>query len=325
VKRKLTDFYLGLFVFAGLAAVGYMIIKFGGGATRSRYDVLVLFDRVEALINEAPVYYAGVECGKVRQLIPWGEEIEGRPDIPADKVKVVLSIDRGTTIRSEDQIKVVPISLLGDKAIEITPGRLEAPRLSKSRERPAVMVGTNPEGLFGPLRELLGPLAEEETQQEIRNLFRSFSDLLFNLNQLTGEELQLPLTDTVQSLSLAVNDFRTVLVDFRAGVRTLTGAGQQAQRLLTENREQITGLIGSLDEAIKSLSRVVDDVYPVVADIKAGKGGLGRFINDPGWYTNFSKILVALRRYGPLHMDEAFKEEEKEAKSRPSEPMVWVR
>jgi phospholipid/cholesterol/gamma-HCH transport system substrate-binding protein len=323
VKRKLTDFYLGLFVLAGLAAIGYMIIRFGGGSTRSRYDVTVLFDRVESLIQEAPVYYAGVECGKVRQLIPWGQRVEERPNIPADKVKAILSIDRQTTLRAEDEIKVVSISLLGEKSVEITPGPFEAPALPKDGS--AVLVGINPEGLFGPVRELFGPLAEEETQQEIQNIFRSFSDLLFNLNQLTGEELQLPVRDTVQGLSLAVNDFRSVLMEFRAGVRTLTGAGEQAQRLLTENREQIGTLLGSLDETVKSLDRVVDDIYPVIADIKAGRGGLGKLIRDPSWYTNFSKILIAVRTEGILRLEEAFKKEEREARYTPSEPRVWVR
>jgi len=323
MKRKMLDVYLGLFVLAGLAVAGYMIIKFGGSATRSRYDVYVLFDRVEALIDDAPVYYAGVECGKVRQLIPWGEKVEGKPNIPRGKVKVVLSVDRRSTIRSQDEIKVVAISLLGEKSIEISPGPFDAARLPKNGL--AVVEGTNPEGLFGPLRELLGPLAEEETQQEIRDIFRSFSDLLYNLNQLTGEELQLPLGETARSLSLAVDDLRSVLVDFRTGVRTITGAGQQAQRLLTENREQITGLIGSLDETIRSLDRVVDDIYPIVADIKAGRGGLGKLINDPSWYTNFSKILVGLRTHGVLHLEDALKDEEKGMKQKPPEPYVWVR
>ena len=323
MKRKRLDFYLGLFVLTGLLAIGYMIIRFGGTSTRTRYDVTVLFDRVEALIQDAPVYYAGVECGKVRLLIPWGERVEGKPNIPAEKVKAVLSIDRETTVRSQDEIKVVAISLLGEKSVEISPGPFEAPPLPKDGS--AVVVGINPEGLFGPLRELLGPLAEEETQQEIRNIFRSFSDLLYNLNQLTGEEVQLPVRDTVQGLSLAVNDFRSVLMEFRAGVRALTGAGEQAQRLLTENREQISTLLGSLDETVRSLDRVVDDIYPVVADIKAGRGGVGKFIRDSSWYTNFSKILVAMRTHGLLHVEEAFKQEEKEAKYTPPEPRVWVR
>lgn len=323
MKRKLLDLYLGFFVLAGLTAIAYMIVRFGGGSTRSRYDVTVLFDRVEALIQEAPVYYAGVECGRVRQLIPWGQRIEEKPNIPPDKVKVVLSIDRQTTIRIQDEIKVVAISLLGEKSVEITPGPFEAPALPKDGS--AVVVGINPEGLFGPVRELLGPLAEEETQEEIRSIFRSFSDLLFNLNQLTGEELQVPVRDTVQGLSLAVNDFRSVLMEFRAGVRSLTGAGEEAQRLLTENREQISTLLGSLDETLKSLDRVVDDVYPVVADIKAGRGGVGKLIRDPGWYTNFSKILLAIRTHGLLHVEEALKQEEKEARYAPPEPRVWVR
>ena len=322
MKRKRFDFYLGLFVMTGFIIAGFMIIKFGGMGTHERYDVYVVFDRVDTLIGDAPVYYAGVECGKVKRIIPWGTAVEGRPEIPRDKVKVVLYIDRTTTLRNRDEVKVTAVSLLGEKAIEIVPGPLESPALSKSGD--ALLVGRNPEGLFAPLREILGPLAEQETQENIREIFQSFSDLLDNLNRMTGDEFQLPLRDTVQNLSLAANDFRQVLSDFRAAVKTITGAGQEAQLLLAENREQIGGLIESMDQTLQSVDRVVDSAYPIIADIEAGKGGLGKFIKDPGWYTNFSKILTGLRTHGVVHLEDAWSDEQKEARRRP-EPSVWVR
>ncbi len=326
MKRKYLDLYLGVFVFAGLIAAAYMILRFGGMSTEERYQVIVLFDRVEALIREAPVYHAGVECGIVTKIVPIGGLVDGKPNIPMDKVKVVLSVNQDTTIRKEDVISVETVSLLGEKAVEIVPGRFGAEPLPKDGS--AVVVGKNPEGLFAPLRDLLGPLADRETQEYIANILRSFSDsippLMANLTQLTGEELQLPLKDALDNLSRAANEFPKVLDNFGEGVRTFTRAGEEVEKLIIENREQIGGLIATADQSLKSFNRVVDGLYPVVEDLKAGRGGLGKLVRDSGWYTNFNKILIALREYGPVRMDEAFKKEQEEARRRPAEPPVRV-
>ncbi len=315
MRRRYADVYIGFFVLAGLAVAGYMIIKFGGVATRKGYEVTVLFNDIAGLIKEAPVRYMGYECGKVREIdiIPWGA---GR------KVKVVLSIDR--QLRVEDEFRIVPLGLLGEKFVKVVPGPFDADPLPEG----ARVEGTDPEELLDPLRDIFGPLAQKETQERIASILQSFSEsvpiLMWNLNQLTGEGMQMPLRDTVESLSLAVNDFRSVLADFKAGVKTVTGAGQEAQRLLAENREQVSGLIASTDQTLKNFDRIADDLYPIVADIRAGRGGLGRFITDPGWYTNFSKILLGLRTHGVVHLEDALKEEQDQAKRRPPEPTVRV-
>ncbi len=323
MKRKYLDLYLGLFVLSGLAVAAYMVIKFGGMSSVNKYNVIVQFDFVKALIREAPVYHAGVECGKVKEIIPWGMEVKDRADVAVEKVKVVLSIDREITLRTKDEIKIVPLSLLGEKVIEIAPGPLDAPPLPQDGS--AVMVGTNPEEPLDTLRQVLGPLAEEETQHYVKNIFRSFSELTDHLNQMTGEEVQVTLRDTLQNLGLTVSGFPSVLTDLRAAVRTIATAGQQAQRLLTENREQISGLIASMDETLKSFGRVADTLSPIMANIGAGRGGLGKLINDPSWYANLKAILIAVREKGLLDVEKAFQEEQAMARRRPPEPTVWVR
>jgi phospholipid/cholesterol/gamma-HCH transport system substrate-binding protein len=333
MKRKVVDFYIGIFVLAALAAAGFMILKFGGMATRNRYEVVVLFDAVEGLVNAAPVYHAGVECGNVKRIIPHGMSLPGRPDVPRDKVKVIISLERHTDLRSGDEVKVRAVSLLGEVAVEIVPGPLDAPTLPKRDERDAVVVvGTNPEGLLDPLREIVGPVP----------------DVMENLRRFTAEEG--PLTETVRGLNRLINE------SFPAVVENIADIAVEAEKLLAENRAQISNVIANMDQTVESSSafmenlkrltgergsltetvqelrgaaddfrRVARGLQPIVADIRAGKGGLGMLINDPSWYENFSKLLLAMRKYGLLHPEKGFEDEEKEARGTPREPTVWVR
>jgi len=331
MKRKAIDFYLGLFVLAGLVAIGFMILYFGGMSTRNRYKITVLFDDVAGLIEEAPVRYKGVECGSVRRIAVGTRR--GAPDI---KVEVVLSLDDNIILRADDEVKVTPVSFLGEMAVQIVPGPLDAPELPK--DGTAKVVGANPIGILDPFAKLLGP----------------FPEVMENIRILTDK--QGALTETVEGLSRAVNQtLPDVANDIRVAVRTVSTS---TESLLAENREQISGLIASMEGTlqsssgfienlnrltaekglltgvVKDLKAAVDDyrrvahaLHPVIQNIRTGEGGLGKFITDRTWYDNFNKLLMGMTNpeYSPLHHGEFFeKQAEREKRSR-REPMVSVR
>ena len=297
-----------------------MILKFGGMSPRKGYEVAALFDDVGGLIQGAPVRYMGVERGKVAEIhvIPWQPAGEEPAAAPGYKVKVVMSIDR--RLRTEDEIKIVPDSLLGEKVVEIIPGPFDAPYLATGAE----VQGINPEELFGEVRRSLGFLGDEKTQSNLKTIIANLRDVTGNIEKWTGDDLRSPVRTTVTGLSDAVDDFRSVLADLREAVKKFTGAGEEAQRLLAENREQISVLLGSLDVTLKSFERVADGLYPVVKEVKAGKGTLGRIISDPSWYVNFNKLLMALRTQPLLHLYRAYQEEQDQLKRAPVETRVWV-
>jgi ABC-type transporter Mla subunit MlaD len=334
MKGKGADFYIGLFVLAGLCAIGYMILRFGGMATRSRYEITVLFDSVEGLIDEAPVYYAGVKCGTVGKIIGYGRPLEDKPDVRKDKVKVILSLDEDTTLRAADEVKVTAVSLLGEKAVQIVPGPLDKPSLPKDGS--VIIVGANPTGLLEPITEIVGPVAE----------------VMENIGRYTGEEGV--LTETIEGLNVLVKEtLPSVVVDVRSSVTTLS---QEVESLLKENRGYISELIESVNETVKSSSDLVNNLkqltseegpitqtvkeltgavdgfrrithvlYPVVESVRAGKGGLGKFINDPTWYDNFSKLLIAMRKYPITRWNEAYEEEQRSDRRSRQEATVWRR
>ncbi len=329
MRKKSVDLYLGLFVLAGLAAIGFMILYFGGMSTRNRYKVTVFFDDVTGLIEEAPVRYRGVECGTVRRIA-----IDISRDTPDVKVKVVLSLDDDIVLRTGDEVRVKPVSFLGEMVVEIVPGPTDKPEWP--RDGTAELVGTESIGILDPVAELVGPLPE----------------VMENLKRLTAEDG--PLTQTLDGLSYAVNEsLPDVITDLRAAVGTIT---RETESLLKENREQIgqliasisqtaksssglmenlkrlTGEKGSLTETVEGARAAIDDfrrvahaLYPTVKKLKEGQGGLGGFIHDPTWYENFNKLLLALRKSKFLHLDEEYQKEQRLAKGKTRGPTVWVR
>ncbi len=328
MKRKIIDLYIGLFVMAGLVAIASMILAFSGRASRNRYRVAVTFDNVAGLIEEAPVRYKGVECGSVGRIA-----IVQRRERSDIAVRVDLLIDKDITLRGGDVVRVTPVSFLGEMAVQIVPGPIDEKELPKDGS--AEMMGTSPIGLLDPLARLIGPLPE----------------VMENIKRLTDKEG--PLTKTAEGLSQAVNQtLPDVANDIRVSVRTVASS---TENLLSENREQIRGLIAGIEATLESSSgfienlnrltgeegavtatvedlrgavddfrRVTRALHPIMANVRHGQGGLGKLVNDESWYENFNKLLLAMRQYG-IHFEKGYDEEQKRARLGPAEPTAWVR
>ncbi len=111
------DFFVGLFVLAGLLALAYMSFSIGnlqykgtGGLT-----VFATFDQIAGLKPKSPVEIAGVKVGQVIG-ISLDDTYRARVDLDLDK-DLQLPIDSSAAI--------VTAGLLGDRYIQLTPGAEE--------------------------------------------------------------------------------------------------------------------------------------------------------------------------------------------------------
>ncbi len=108
------DLFVGLFVLAGLVALGYLSIQLGGGG----YDGgggLVLsaqFDEVGGLSAKAPVTISGVPIGEVRR-IQLAEDLRAEVELEVD-ARIELPVDTSASLRTS--------GLLGDQFIALEPG-----------------------------------------------------------------------------------------------------------------------------------------------------------------------------------------------------------
>jgi len=117
-KTKL-ELKVGVFVFFGLIILSIFILSVGKVKTwASGYRVSCVFNFVNGVKFGAPVRFAGVDVGEVKQIEffrPAGEE--------KDKVKVTCFIKNSVKIPADSAVWVNTLGLLGEKYIEIMPGK----------------------------------------------------------------------------------------------------------------------------------------------------------------------------------------------------------
>ena len=117
-KTKL-ELKVGFFVFIGLFILVTFILSLGGFRTwTSGYRVNFIFNFANGIKLGAPVRFAGIDTGEVKNI-----KFFFVPEEQKTKVQVVCWITKNVRVPMDSTIWVNTLGLLGEKYIEIMPGR----------------------------------------------------------------------------------------------------------------------------------------------------------------------------------------------------------
>jgi phospholipid/cholesterol/gamma-HCH transport system substrate-binding protein len=116
MKKASLEISVGIFVLVGILCLGYLSIKLGkmellGGNT---YDLTANFDSVSGLRQGASVEIAGVEVGRVDQIV-----LDPKSGYTA---RVVLRINSGIELQDDVIASVRTRGIIGDKFVQLKPG-----------------------------------------------------------------------------------------------------------------------------------------------------------------------------------------------------------
>ena len=116
-KETNLELKVGAFVLIAIGCLTVAILSVGNFSFFEKGKKLsVIFGYANGLKKAAPVRLAGVEAGRVKNIdiLTEGNEM---------KVKVELLIDDGIGIPADSSISINQLGLLGEKYVEVTPGK----------------------------------------------------------------------------------------------------------------------------------------------------------------------------------------------------------
>lgn len=116
-NKGILEFWVGLFVVAGVAALGFLAFQvgsFSGGEFGDSYKVTARFSNVGGLTSKAPVNMAGVRIGRVSAI---------RIDPNNYDAVVEMSIDgRYRNLPMDTSASILTQGLLGSQFVGLEPG-----------------------------------------------------------------------------------------------------------------------------------------------------------------------------------------------------------
>lgn len=182
-KETNLELKVGAFVLIAIGCLTVAILSIGNFSFFEKGKKLnVIFGYANGLKKAAPVRLAGVEAGRVRNIdiLTEGNEM---------KVKVELLIDEGIGIPADSSISINQLGLLGEKYVEVTPGKSqqmiqEGGRVMGIDPVPVDRITQRIDSMTAQLEKTMnginnGLLTEENT--------RSVSDILTGVKNIVDE------------------------------------------------------------------------------------------------------------------------------------------
>lgn len=255
------EFKVGIFVFAGLAMLGALVVQFGrlGEGMKTYYALTIRFGDASGLLKGSDVLLAGARIGKVAggpRLVPEG-----------NGVAVPLKIYDYIKIPEGSKFTVGSSGLLGDRFVNVTmpPGTP-----TKFLQPNTYLNGTRETGIDDLTREggaMVG---------DLRGVIKKIDTTVTRLNEdVISKETAENLRSSVAHLNEATGNF-------------------------ADASKKLGGVVDKADSAMDSTKKAADDLQQVLASAKQGKGLLGTLLTNQELANDLRALVANLRAHGVL-------------------------
>jgi phospholipid/cholesterol/gamma-HCH transport system substrate-binding protein len=116
---------VGIFVFAGLAALSFLVFRAGDFYLKPGYHIRLVFSSAAGLDKGAEVHVSGVNVGEVTDL----QIVKNTEGVP--QVEMSARIDEGVFIEEDARPGIATLGVFGEKYVSINPGTSGAKGLTE--------------------------------------------------------------------------------------------------------------------------------------------------------------------------------------------------
>ena len=286
---------VGVFLAASLLALAVAILTLTAesGLFAQHYRLEAHFDNVQGLLAGAPVWLAGKEVGRVKD-VRFGAADAERPILVALQIKEEVQ----PRIRDDSVASIGTIGVLGDSYIELSVGGAEARVLEDgdeiASETPAslaraIATGTraldNITELTENLNRAISGFSEDRGGEKAAGAVSAVSDILIEIQDGDGVLHSLIYDDydgdAVGSVGRSLESLEDVLETVREGDGLIHN--------LVYQRAPDAESFGELLDAGSRLNRIL-------TKMDEGQGTLGLLLNDPRLYEDMRTLLTGAQR-----------------------------
>lgn len=262
-QLKWSQLKVGLLVLAAVTILVIMIMNLeeGMGVITSQTKFHAIVDHTQGLKVGGPVRMNGVDIGNVR-------DVAIAQDSP--KVEVTFSVKESVAphIREDASISIQPMGLLGDKFLEVLPGKAPKPL---------------PPGavLYGQAEAELTGLATNATatMDQIQTTITDMQKILLSISQGQGTAGKLVTDPALYDKSKQVMDKLDVVSEKSIALLGKVERGQ--------------GTIGSLmadKELYNRANKAIQDLNELATRLNNQNGTLGKLASDPSLYKRLDSL-----------------------------------
>ncbi|MEK6544769.1 MAG: MlaD family protein [Elusimicrobiota bacterium] len=249
-------FKVGVFVVVALALLGFVVMKLGDVSFERTYKVYVYFDDISGLAAKSPVKIAGVEIGKVREIV-----------LESGKARAELQIHRNVKLHADAKARVASTGIIGTKYLDLAMGSTGAALIKDGDS----LQGTT----------LLG------MEESVAKALESIRELTDSLKGPSGNDLGRNINSTVANLNAVTLSVREILDDRKNDISAALLSMRSVAGSLDQILEKVDRLVAKVEQgegavgALISDKKMGEDVKDATQNLKVATAGaaemFGRF------------------------------------------------
>lgn len=272
----MSELKVGLLTLLALGSVVFMSLKItsnqSGFGDYTTYRTIL--DDASGIFEKSSIKVAGINAGKIKSI-----ELQG------NKALVIFEIKDDIKITKNSRMKVKSVGFLGDKFIDVDLGAVDGTRLAED-----AFVPSETGGGFDQLGKDAGEMMKEI--KEVAILVKE------SLKEKDGSNRLEKITANIRDITAKVkglidrNDAKVdEIVD---NIKDITAQLQyETDRLqkdsLMSDLKKIGPILDNADAAVK-------DLRIIIADVKDGKGTVGKLLRDDAVVDQVSQTLSSVNR-----------------------------
>lgn len=276
---SLSQLRVGIFVIAGLAILGFLILNSTGtfNPFEERIRLKARFVSADGLTENADVQLAGVSIGKVEEVkfLPPDEATEDRIEAVMKVVSEFQDRPISDFIRTDSSAQLVATSVLGnEKMINITPGTAKGGPISED----TVLASSSPVSI----NQLTA--TGNELLKEINRMAVPANEILNKANRGEGTLGRIINDEALyETLDTTIAETRGTMSRLQTALDKVNSGEGSAGRFLND------------PQLYNSLNKTVAQLEAISTDIRAGRGSAGKFVSDDALYNETRAAVADLR------------------------------
>ena len=284
METKVNYALVGAFVLVfSVAIVAGVLWIASGGTTGKAYETYVAYfaESVSGLNLQAPVKYRGVSVGFVK-------EIELDTEDP-DRVRLVLSIERGVPIRQGTVATLSSQGLTGIAFLDLEGGSAASPLLLRGEDGSDPVIATRP-SLFSRLdaqtsalvsnlsqvAQSVNALIDDETRAALQRTIRDLDTVVHSLAG-RSDAITADAARTLENSARATAALTTALRDIARSAQAVQLAAEQTERTSAAVHATATDATIGVQQL---RSETLPELHRLLAEARAVTGSIGRLMQE---------------------------------------------
>jgi len=296
---------VGATVLAALILLGVMIVRFGDAPVKwfkgSQLAVTFSSDTAEGISNGSPIFYLGVNVGKVDSValatdgtrVMIQGSVEKARQVPAN----VEGVIRGSLIGGSSSLNLIVVGEPPVPQGALASGATLVARAGGSNVLPKEFgeLAKRLTALSERLEVTVAQLNESGVIKKLGSAVDSIRDTVTKAGVALDDAHKLIGDPKIQSdLHATLANFREVSENAKAITKNLDKLMAETTTTVTNTNKRIDEISKSLGERLTQTAGVLDKFQSIATKIDKGDGTAGKLINDPKLYESLTETSQEL-------------------------------